>query len=95
MINDSYGSNSSTGNSSGTTYTIGYRGNTQTYTGSGSHGTVPANSGGARCHKQFTYKLSSASQTATFSGSGQYLNSGSSTSSAILKMQPSLQVVLL
>ena len=82
LINNSYGSNSSTGNSSGTTYTIGYRGNTQTYTGSGSHGTVPANSGGARCHKQFTYKLSSASQTATFSGSGQYINSGSSTSSA-------------
>ena len=82
LINNSYGGSASTGNSSGTTYTIGYRGNTQTYTGSGDHGTVPANSGGARCHKQFTYKLSSASQTATFGSSGQYLTTGSATSSA-------------
>ena len=82
LINNSYGGVSSTGNTSGTTYTIGYRGNTQTYTGSGAHGTVPANSGGARCHKQFTYKLSSASQTATFSGSGQYIPTSPATSSA-------------
>ena len=82
LINNSYGSTSTTGNTSGTSYTIGYRGNTQTYTGSGSHGTVPANSGGARCHKQFTYHNGSSSVTATYGSSGQYMASASSTSSA-------------
>ena len=82
LINNSYGGTSSTGNDNGTTYTIGYRGNTQTYTGSGSHGTVPANSGGARCHKQFTYHNGSSSQTATYGSSGQYMAAFTSTSSA-------------
>ena len=82
IINNSYGSTSSTGNSSGTSYTINYRGNTQTYTGSGSDTTVPANSGGARCHKQFTYHNGSSSQAVAFGGSGQYMTSSSSTSSA-------------
>ena len=55
LINNSYGSFSSTGNLSGQTYTIGYRGNTQTYTGTGSHTTVPTNSGGARCRTGHIY----------------------------------------
>ena len=82
LINNSYGGSSSTGNESGQTYTIGYRGNTQTYTGSGAHGTVPANSGGARCHKQFTYYTLGSSATATFSQSGQYITTSPATSSA-------------
>ena len=35
LINNSYGSSLTTENTSGQTYTIGYRGNTQTYTGTG------------------------------------------------------------
>ena len=82
LINNSYGSSSTTGNLTGQTYTIGYRGNTQTYTGSGSDTTVPANSGGARCHKQFTYHNGAFSSSVAYSGSGQYMSSASSTSSA-------------
>ena len=82
LINNSYGGTSSTGNDNGTSYTIGYRGNTQTYTGSGSIGTVPANSGGARNHKQFTYHNGSSSIIVTYGGSGQYMAAFSSTSSA-------------
>ena len=82
LINNSYGSNSSTGNTNGTTYTIGYRGNTQTYTGSGSRLTVPANSGGARCNASFTYHNGSSSTLASYSASGAYLNPGTTTSSA-------------
>ena len=82
LINNSYGSNSSTGNTNGTTYTIGYRGNTQTYTGSGSRLTVPANSGGARCNASFTYHNGSSSTLVSYSASGAYLNPGTTTSSA-------------
>ncbi len=82
LINNSYGSTLTTGNLSGQTYTIGYRGNTQTYTGSGSDTTVPANSGGARCHKQFTYHNGFSSSSVSYSGSGQFMSSASSTSSA-------------
>ena len=59
LINNSYGSSSSTGNTNGTSYTIGYRGTTQTYTGSGSLYTIPANSGGARCNESFIYHIGS------------------------------------
>lgn len=82
LINNSYGSNSSTGNTNGTSYTIGYRGNTQTYTGSGSRLTVPANSGGARCNASFTYHNGSSSALVSYSASGAYLNPGTTTSSA-------------
>ena len=82
LINNSYGSNSSTGNTNGTSYTIGYRGNTQTYTGSGSRLIVPANSGGARCNASFTYHNGSSSTLASYSASGAYLNPGTTTSSA-------------
>ena len=82
LINNSYGSNSSTGNTNGTSYTIGYRGNTQTYTGSGSRLTEPANSGGARCNASFTYHNGSSSTLASYSASGAYLNDGTTTSSA-------------
>ena len=82
LINNSYGSNSSTGNTNGTSYTIGYRGNTQTYTGSGSRLTVPANSGGARCNASFTYHNGSSSTLVSYSASGAYLNAATTTSSA-------------
>ena len=82
LINNSYGSNSSTGNTNGVSYTIGYRGTSQTYTGSGSLYTIPANSGGARCNKTFTYHNGSSSTLVSYSGSGAYLNEGATTSSA-------------
>ena len=83
LINNSYGSFSSTGNLSGVTYTIGYRGNTQTYTGTGSHTNVPANSGGARCRTgQVSYHTGVSSQTFSYSSSGKYSTPGSVTSSS-------------
>ena len=82
LINNSYGSSSTTGNTNGVSYTIGYRGNTQTYTGSGSLYTIPANSGGARCNASFTYHNGSSSQLVAYGGNGKYLNPGSTTSSA-------------
>ena len=82
LINNSYGGSSTTGNSSGTTYSIGYRGNTQIYTGSGTLYTIPANSGGARCNATFTYNNGSLSSLAAYGGNGKYLNPGSITSSA-------------
>ena len=82
LINNSYGSSSSTGNTNGTSYTIGYRGTTQTYTGSGTLYTIPANSGGARCNATFTYHNGSSSTLAAYSGNGKYLNPGTTTSSA-------------
>ena len=48
LINNSWGRFSSTGNVGGTTYTIRYRGNTQTYVGSGLEYTPPSNCGSAR-----------------------------------------------
>ena len=83
LINNSYGSSSQTGNTSSTNYSIGYRGNNQTYTGSGSLYTIPANSGGARCNATFTFNNNSlVTQLVAFNTHGNYLNTGSTTSSA-------------
>ena len=82
LINNSYGGNSSTGNTSGTSYTIGYRGNTQTYTGTGSKYLIPSNSGGARCNASFTYHNGSSSTISAYSTEGAYITAGTATSSA-------------
>ena len=82
LINNSYGGSSTTGNTSGVNYSIGYRGNSQTYTGTGTLYTIPANSGGARCNATFTYHNGSSSTQVAYSGNGKYLNPGSTTSSA-------------
>ena len=82
LINNSYGGSASTGNTNGTSYQIGYRGNTQAYTGTGSIYNIPASSGGARCNATFTYHNGSSSQIAAYSASGKYITSGTATSSA-------------
>ena len=84
LINNSYGQNSSTGNVSGVSYTHGYRGSTLSYTGTGSAGIVPTNSGACRNHKYFTANVFGFSATYFFGGSGGYIpvSSGESTSSA-------------
>ena len=82
LINNSYGGSSSTGNTSSTSYTIGYRGTTQTYTGTGSIYNIPSNSGGARCNATFTYHNGSSSTLSAYSASGKYITSGTATSSA-------------
>ena len=79
ILNNSYGIFSSTGNTSATTYNIGYRGTSLTYTGTGNHYTVPSNSGSARNHSQFTVNPSGSSVTYGYGTSGQY--NGHSTSS--------------
>ena len=82
LVNNSCGSTSSTGNTASTTYNHGYRGNTLTYTGSGSAGTIPATSGACRNNKYFTVNSGSGTVTLGYSGSGQYNSGSSSTSSA-------------
>ena len=82
LINNSFGSTSSTGNTASTTYNHGYRGNTLTYTGSGSADTIPATSGACRNNKYFTANSGSGTVTLGYSGSGQYNSGSSSTSSA-------------
>jgi len=82
IFNNSWASLTFTDNTSGTTYTIGYRGNTLTYTGTGSDTNVPANSGSARNHKQFTANASGSNQTYAYSSSGEYLSGGLDHNSA-------------
>ena len=82
LVNNSFGSTSSTGNTASTTYNHGYRGNTLTYTGSGSAGTIPATSGACRNNKYFTVNSGSGTATLGYTGDGQYNSGSSSTSSA-------------
>ena len=82
IINNSYGSSSSTANTSGTTYYHTYRGSNTTYTGSGSNSTIPSGAGGQRNAKRWQYRRNNSNSGASFGGGGQYMNSSSSTSSA-------------
>ena len=81
ICSNSYGSRSETGNSNGVSYSTGYRGNTLSYTGTGSDTSVPSNAGAARNHKQFTRNISGSSSAVAYSGSGVY-NTGSSSSNS-------------
>ena len=78
LVNNSYGQSSSTGNTNGVNYIHGYRGEILTYDGNGDNATPPSNSGACRNHKYFKYGSSSYSYT----GTGQYLPSSSTTNSA-------------
>ena len=83
LVNNSWGSTSSTGNTSSTTYTHGYRGNTLTYTGTGQETSIAPNAGACRNLKQFTVNIGDGNPlTLGYSGAGQYNSGGSSTSSA-------------
>ena len=82
LVNNSFGSTSSTGNTASSTYTHHYRGNNLTYTGSGSDDTIPSNSGACRNNKYFTANSGSGTVTLGYSGSGQYNSGSSSTNSA-------------
>tara|TARA_Y100000994_G_scaffold247049_1_gene251594 strand:+ start:622 stop:2646 length:2025 start_codon:yes stop_codon:yes gene_type:complete len=77
LVNNSYGSSSSTGNTNGVNYIHGYRGEIQTYNGTGDNATPPSNSGACRNHKFFKY----GSLSYSYNGTGQYLPSGSATNS--------------
>jgi hypothetical protein len=78
LINNSWGGFSSTGNTNGTSYTIGYRGSTQTYTGNGSNITPPSNCGSARNNSIFYYKNGGSTGGSSY-GAGSYLASRSSS----------------
>lgn len=91
ILNCSFGSFGSTGNTQGTTYTHGYRGTTLQYTGTGDYKDVPTNSGSCRNHNCFSWNLNtdttkpnfaSLTDTYCFGGDGWYLRSASSTNSA-------------
>ena len=77
LVNNSYGSSSSTGNTNGVNYIHGYRGEILTYDGNGDNATPPSNSGACRNHKFFKY----GSLSYSYTGTGQYLPSGSTTNS--------------
>ena len=79
LINNSWGSQSTASNTSGTTYTIGYRGNVQTYIGTGSDSISPSNCGGARNNTTFYYMYGFTYSTSY--GSGRYSPESSSYSS--------------
>jgi len=81
ICSNSYGSRSETGNNNGVSYSTGYRGNTLSYTGTGSGTNVPSNAGAARNHKQLSRNISGSSGTVAYSGSGVY-NTGSSSSNS-------------
>lgn len=82
LINNSWGTTSSTGNTSSSTYTHYYRGNNLTYTGSGNANTIPSNSGACRNNKYFSVNSGSGTATLTYSGDGEYNSGSPSTSSA-------------
>ena len=75
LINNSWGRFLTTGNTSGTTYTIGYRGNTQTYIGNGIQYTPPSNCGSARNCRIF-YNKSGTSTEFWYNPAGSYLYGG-------------------
>jgi hypothetical protein len=79
LINNSWGSSATAGNTSGTTYTIGYRGNIQTYIGTGNDNIPPSNCGGARNNTAFYYMYGFTYYSSY--GSGRYLPASDSTSS--------------
>ena len=74
IINNSWGSGGSTGNSFGVTYNIHYRGTNSTYTGNGSQFNPPAGSDGFRQHAQFTFrrKTDTTTQAAAYSANGDF-----------------------
>ena len=82
ILNNSWGSTGSTGNSNGSSYSHTYRGQSLTYTGTGNANSVPANSGSCRNHKYFTTHTGSGYSTLAYTGDGQYTNSGSTTNTA-------------
>jgi len=87
LINNSYGTFSSTGNTNGVNYGHIYRGSSLTYTGTGSALTIPANAGACRNNTVATY-TDSVDVFALYLGTnGQYLypnaSSNSSTENAI------------
>ena len=74
LINNSYGASFSTGNTNGVTYTVGFRGSTTSYTGSGSNGIPPSNPGSFRNNKYFRWMDSGGSIYNTgYTGTGGYL----------------------
>ena len=79
ITNNSYGYTSSTSNTNGVSYTHNYRGTTTSYTGSGSVTSIPANAGGCRNNKYFTYNNGFQS-SAGYGGSGEYTPTGSGAS---------------
>jgi len=88
LINNSYGTFASTGNTNGVNYNHVYRGSNLTYSGTGDIFTVPANSGACRNTTVATFSDGSITYGIyTNSSNGQYLypnpSSNSSTENAI------------
>ena len=94
ICSNSYGNTQSTGNNNGTSYTHNFRGNTLTYTGTGSVFNIPSNAGAARNNKSFTHNTSGTSFLSAFSGSGNY-NGGTSSSNSAAEDAISAGVIVL
>ena len=81
ILNNSWGSGSECGDSSGVSYDYWYRGSSSTYTGNNSDTNAQAN---IPCcvNKRFRYKITGSPSSVGYGGKGEYTPSGSSTSSA-------------
>jgi len=73
LVNNSYGTFYSTGNTSSTTYSHTYRGSNLTYTGSGDSATIPANAGACRNNTRIIYQSGGTNYYAYTTTNGQYL----------------------
>jgi len=82
LINNSYGTFSSTGNTSSTSYSHVYRGSNLTYTGTGSVTTIPANAGACRNNTIATYTNGVSTFAMYGTVNGQFLYPSSSTNSS-------------
>jgi len=82
LINNSYGSSSSTGNTNGVGYAHTYRGSSLTYTGTGSATSIPANAGACRNNTTSSYRNGGSVYLLYSSTNGQYLAVSSSSNSS-------------
>jgi len=82
LINNSYGTFASTGNTSGTSYSHNYRGDDLSYTGSGSYLSIPSNAGACRNNTVATYTTGSGTFALYGSTNGQFLYPNSSSDSS-------------
>ena len=82
LINNSYGTFASTGNTNGVNYGHVYRGSSLTYTGTGSALTIPANAGACRNNTVATYTTGVSVFAIYGTTNGQYLYPNASSNSS-------------
>ena len=82
LINNSYGTFSSTGNTASTSYSHVYRGTNLSYTGTGSATDIPANAGACRNNTTCAYRNGNSVYLLSSTTNGQFLTPVSTTNSS-------------